>query len=212
MKKLALILLLSLPLTVLKAANKDIIATVVFENTTGKAFNSGEFYISEANKRIEINTLDSFKITLPEKGKYIFSFYSDDFETYTFYPVIINERKNTITVKLFEKTEKKKLVSTTIVASKILSNAQKLSNQQIEQFIADGQVHFITHGLDNSVPEEYVAFQEKYGISIKKENCVLDPITVKKTTENNQIIANYLTAKYGDSWLIDLSIKPFGVK
>lgn len=212
MKKLAIILLLSLPLTVLKAANKEIIATVVFENTTEKAFSSGEFYISEANKKMEISTLDSFQITLPEKGKYIFSFYSADFETYTFYPVIINERKNTITVKLFEKTEKKKLVRTTIRASKLLRNTQKLSSEQIEQLIAEGQVHFITHGLDNAIPAEYNAFQEKYGISIKRENCVLDPITVQKTTENNQIIANYLTAKYGENWLTDLSIKPFGVK
>jgi hypothetical protein len=54
----------------------------------------------------------------------------------------------------------------------------KLNSGKSKQFIADGQVHFITHGLDNSVSEEYVAFQEKYGISIK-EKCVLDPITVK---------------------------------
>lgn len=212
MKKLALILLLSLPITVLKAATKEIIATVVFENTTGKAFNSGAFYISEANKRMEISTLDSFKITLPKQGKYIFSFYYADFETYTFYPVTINEQKNTITVKLFEKTEKKNLTSTTIGSLKLLSNAQKLSSEQIEQLIAEGQVHFITHSLDNPISVEYVAFQKKYGISIKRENCALDPITVKKTTENNQIIASYLTSKYGENWLTDFSIKPFGVK
>jgi hypothetical protein len=47
------------------------------------------------------------------------------------------------------------------------------------------------HGIDNSIPDEYIAFQKKYGISLKKENCVLDPLSLK-TTENNQIIANYL--------------------
>ena len=209
MKKLAFLLALTLSFTTSKAADKEIRATVVFENATKKTFIYGEFYITETNKRIAINTLESFTVTLPEKGKYIFSFYSADFDTYTIYPAIINERKNTITIKL---VEKKELISTVIGTSKLLGSATNLSSEQIGQLITAGQVHFITHGLDNAVSEEYVDFHKKYGISIKKENCVLDPITFKKTTENNQIIADYLTRKYGVSWLLDLSEKPFGIK
>lgn len=212
MKKLTILLLLTLTFTICKASDKEIIATIVFENTTDQSFNSGEFYSYGTDQKIPISTLESFKITLPEKGKYIFSFYSADFETYTFYPVTINERKNTIKIKLFEKVTKKELVSTASGFSRPINNTKNLSNEQFEELILAGKVYFVAHGLDSSIPEEYVAFQKKYGISIKKENCVLDPLTFKETTENNQAIANYLTQKYGDSWLLDLTSKPFGIK
>jgi hypothetical protein len=208
MKKVLVFLLFTAALTICKASDKEIIAEVVFENTTGKTFNTGSFYITETNKRLEINTLESFKITLPAKGKYIFSFSTPDFTAYTIYPAVINDRKNTITVRL---VEKKELVSTTAPFLKPFTTNTALTNEQIEQQIAAGQVYFIMHGIDNSIPDEYIAFQKKYGISLKKENCVLDPLSLK-TTENNQIIANYLNKKYGDSWMLDLTIKPFGLK
>jgi hypothetical protein len=40
-------------------------------------------------------------------------------------------------------------------------------------------MYFIMHGIDNSIPDEYIAFQKKYGISLKKES-VLDPLSLKK--------------------------------
>lgn len=209
MKKVLVFLLFTTALTICKASDKEIIAEVVFENTTGKTFNTGSFYITETNKKLEINTLESFKITLPAKGKYIFSFSTPDFTAYTIYPAVINDRKNTITVRL---VEKKELVSTTAPFSKPFTTNTALTNEQIEQQIAAGQVYFVMHGIDNSIPDEYIAFQKKYGISLKKENCALDPLSFKKTTENNQIIANYLNKKYGDSWMLDLTIKPFGLK
>ena len=209
MKKLVLLLLLALNVTISKASDKEIIATVVFENTTGKTFSTGEFYITETNKRIEISTLDSFKITLPEKGKYIFSFSTPDFETYTVYPVVISERKNIITIKLIDKKE---TVRGTIGFSKPLILDSQATQEQIEQLVLAGQVYFITHGLDNSIPQEYMAFQQKYGISLKKENCAIDPLSFKIARENNQIIANYLDSKYGKDWFLELDIKPFGVK
>lgn len=73
----------------------EIIATVVFENLTDKELKSGEFTIIDLNQKIEISKAGIFKITLPEKGKYQFSFVSDDFTAYTFYPKRINKRKNT---------------------------------------------------------------------------------------------------------------------
>jgi hypothetical protein len=209
MKKVLVFLLFTTFLTLCNASDKKIIAEVVFENTTGKTFSSGSFYITETNKRLEINTLENFKITLPSKGKYIFSFSSPDFTAYTSYPAVINDRKNTITVRL---VEKKELVSTIASFSKPFTTNTVLTEEQIEQQIAAGQVHFIMHGIDNSIPDEHIVFQKKYGISLKKENCVLDPLSFKRTTENNQIIANYLNKKYGDGWLLDLDVKPFGLK
>ena len=101
MKKI--ILTLTLALFTSMAFATEIVATVVFENLTDKKFKSGKFTIIDLNKKIEISKAESFKITLPEKGKYQFSFVSDDFTAYTFYPTRINKRKNTITVRLMEK-------------------------------------------------------------------------------------------------------------
>jgi hypothetical protein len=209
MKKVLLFLLFTTALTICTASDKEIIAEVVFENTTGKTFTTGSFYITETNKRLEINTLESFKITLPAKGKYLFSFSTPDFTSYTIYPAVINDRKNTITVRL---VEKKELVSTVAPFSKPFTANTALTEEQIKQQIVTGQVYFIMHGIDNSIPDEYIAFQKKYGIGLKKENCVLDPLSFKRTIENNQIIANYLNNKYGNSWMLDLTVKPFGLK
>lgn len=146
---------------------------------------------------------------MPAKGKYQFSFSTPDFTAYTVYPVVINETKNTITVKL---VEKKDMLIATQRVSKPLSPNSNLTVEQIEQQIIAGQVHFVMYGIDNSIPDEYIAFQKKYGIELVKENCVIDPLSFKKATENNQIIANYLYKKYGDDWLLDLGSKPFGIK
>tara|TARA_R110002124_G_scaffold38485_3_gene122110 strand:+ start:291 stop:920 length:630 start_codon:yes stop_codon:yes gene_type:complete len=209
MKKIIVVLLLSLTNFICKASDKVIIAEVIFENTTGKTFNSGEFYITETNKKFTISTLSSFKITLPATGKYQFSFTSADFIAYTSYPAVINERKKTIRVTL---VENKQLIKTTgnLVARTTLN--KDLTTEQFEQQIQTGHIYFILHGLDNSIPEEYIAFHNKYGINVRKENCVLDPVSFKMTTENNQIIAKYLTIKYGNEWLLELPTKPFGVK
>ena len=209
MKKVLVFLLFTAALTICKASEKEIIAGVVFENTTGKIFTTGSFYITETNKKLEITKLENFKITLPAKGKYIFSFSTPDFTAYTIYPAVINDRKNTITVRL---VEKKELVSTTASFSKPFTTNTALTDEQIEQQIAAGQVCFIMYGIANSIPDEYIAFQKKYGISLKKENCVLDPLSFKRTTENNRIIANYLNNKYGNGWMLDLTVKPFGLK
>ena len=68
------------------------------------------------------------------------------------------------------------------------------------------------HGIDGSIPKEYLAFKEKYGIGLIKENCLIDPISFKKVTENNQMIFDYLNKKYGTEWLTELKNKPFGIK
>ena len=209
MKKILITLILVLTCIVSKATEKEIIAEVVFENLTNKEFTSGEFTIINSNRKIEVNKAESFTITLPEKGKYQFSFVSDDFTAFTFYPTRINTRKNTITIRLTEKIE---FSNTAGIYSFPMNLDKNLTDEQIEKRISDGTLYFIMHGIDSSIPEEYVSFKEKYGIGLKKENCVVDPLSFKRATENNQMISDYLDKKYGVEWLNELKAKPFGIK
>ena len=186
----------------------EIVATVVFENFTEKELKSGEFTIIDLNKKIEISKADSFKITLPEKGKYQFNFVSDDFTAYTFYPTRINKRNNTITIRLMEKTGYKSGGTYSFP----MNLETDLTDEQIEQRIENGTLNFIMHGIDSTIPEEYVDFKEKYGIGLIKENCVIDPLSFKKATENNQMIFDFLNKKYGTEWQTELKTKPFGLQ
>tara|TARA_R110000751_G_scaffold301158_1_gene413369 strand:+ start:742 stop:1389 length:648 start_codon:yes stop_codon:yes gene_type:complete len=203
-----LILTLTLALFTSIAFATEIVATVVFENLTEKELKSGEFTIIDLNKKIEISKAESFKITLPEKGKYKFSFVSDDFTAYTSYPTRINKRKNTITVRLIEKTDFK----SDGIYSFPMNLETDLTDEQIEQRIENGTLNFIIHGIDSSIPKEYVDFKEKYGIGLIKKNCVIDPMSFKKATENNQMIFDFLNKKYGTEWQTELKTKPFGIK
>lgn len=206
MRNLILSLLFALCTPMAFAA--EIEATVVFENLTSKELTLGEFTIITLNKTTKITKAESFKITLPEEGKYQFSFVSNDFMAYTFYPARINKNKNTITIRLKEKNELKKLETHSFVAN----SDSKLTIEQIENRLAKGTLNFIMHGIDNAIPEDYLKFKEKYGIGVIKKNCVLDPLSFKKATENNQMIFDYLNQKYGTEWLIELNSKPFGIK
>lgn len=203
-----IILTLTLALFTSMAFATEILATVVFENLTDKEFKSGEFTIIDLNKKIEISKAESFKITLPEKGKYQFSFVSDDFTAYTFYPTRINKRKNTITVRLMEKTD----FNSGGIYSFPMNLKTDLTDEEIEQRIENGTLNFIMHGIDSSIPKEYIDFKDKYGIGLTKENCVIDPLAFKKATENNQMIFDFLNKKYGTEWQNELKTKPFGIK
>jgi len=209
MKKIILTLILSLTFTISKATEKEIIAEVVFENLTTKALIFGEFFITDTNVRIEIKDTQSFQITLPGKGKYQFGFSTKDFTAYTYYPARITNKKNTITIRLVEKTE---LTFNNGNFSFPLNLDTNLTDEQIEKRISAGNLNFITHGIDDSIPKEFSDFKVKYGIGLIKENCVIDPISFKKSTENNIMIADYLDKKYGEDWRKELPTKPFGIK
>ncbi|GHB28003.1 FEKKY domain-containing protein [Mongoliitalea lutea] len=206
MKKIFLTLLVAFTWS-LETIASEITATVVFENLTSQELVKGEFEVVELNQKTEIFTLESFEIKLPESGKYHFRFESDDFTAYTFYPTRINKRNNVITVRLVEKSG----FRTNGIFSFPINLEIELSDEQIEQKIAEGSLNFIMHGLDSSIPENYLNFKEKYGVGLIKENCVIDPLSFKRASENNQLIVNYLTNKYGEEWLADLNEKPFGV-
>ncbi len=209
MKKILLTLIFALTFIVSEATEKTIIAEVVFENLTGKEFTSGIFFVTETNERIEIYNAQSFKITLPGKGKYQFHFATEDFMAYTYYPSKITDKKNIITIRL---VEKKKIAGENRNISIPINLESALTDEQLEQRITEGNINFILHGIDNSIPKEFAEFQKKYGIGVIKENCVVDPLSYKKATENNQIISEYLNRKFGKDWLLELPTKPFGIQ
>ncbi|TDD76030.1 FEKKY domain-containing protein [Flavobacterium caseinilyticum] len=209
MKKIILTLILAFTFTITKATENKIIAEVVFENLTGKELKVGEFFITETNERIKINDTKSFQITLPSKGKYQFRFSTEDFTAYTYYPSRITNKKNTITIRL---VEKKVLTLNSGVFSFPMNLDTNLTDEQIEKRISTGNLNFISHGIDNSIPKEFSDFKEKYGIGLIKENCAIDPLSFKRATENNIMIADYLNKKYGEAWLKELPTKPFGIK
>lgn len=208
MKKIILTLILAFTFTISKANEKEIIAEVVFENLTGKELNSGDFFITETNERIKINDTNNFQITLHSKGKYQFRFSTEDFTAYTYYPSRITNKKNTITIRL---VEKKELTLNSEIFSFPMNLDTNLTDEQIEKRISSGTLNFISYGIDNSIPKEFYDFKEKYGIGLIKQNCVIDPISFKKATKNNIMIADYLTKKYGADWLKELPTKPFGI-
>lgn len=203
-----LILTLTLALFTSIAFATEIVATVVFENLTEKELISGEFTIIELNKKIEISKAESFKITLPKKGKYQFNFVSDNFTAFTFYPSRINKSNNTITVRLMEKNE----LNNSGIYSFPINIETDLTDEQIEQRIENGTLNFIMYGIDSSIPKEYVEFEEKYGIGLSKVNCEIDPLSFKKAIENNQMIFDFLNRKYGNEWQTELKTKPLGIK
>jgi hypothetical protein len=206
MKKIILTLALALITSITYAT--EIVATVVFENLTNKEFTSGEFKIIDLNQKREINKAESFKITLPEKGKYQFSFISKEFTAYILHPVRISKRRNIITIRLVEKTELK----STGIYSFPINTEVNLTDEQIEKRISNGTLNFIIHSIESSIPNDYVAFKEKYGIGLIKENCVIDPLSFKKAKDNNLMIFDYLNRKYDAEWINHLKEKPLGIK
>ncbi|MEH0154641.1 hypothetical protein V6R21_10920 [Limibacter armeniacum] len=207
MKKISItFILLTLFAFAAKANNKAITAHVVFENLTDKILTQGEFYVTGLDQKIELTSEKSFSITLPKSGRYQFGFYSETFDSYVYYPARITAHKNTITIRLkdIEKKGRNSFLNSPIKYS--------LSDKAIEQKIENNELDFIIHGLNNTIPQEYQRFKEKYGIGFTIKNCIIDPITLKETSKNNQTIFDYLNRKYGDEWQKDLPIKPFGIK
>ncbi len=209
MKKLTLILIVIFNINSSIASEKKIVATVIFENLTNEKFSSGEFKIFETGEIFQINSDENFTIELPEKGKYQFSFQTNEFISYVYYPSKISAKKNIITIRLTE-------LKSSIFKNEILSFSDyadlKMTDQVILEKINNKKLNFIIHGINNNTPENYSEFLEKFGIGFKTENCVVDPISYKKTTENNKRIIEYLDKTYGKDWIKELPTKPFGFK
>lgn len=186
-----------------------ITATVVFENFTQKTSISGVFYISETNQNLQINSLDQFTIILPKKGKYQFRFYSEDVNAITYYPVRITEHKNTVIIKLEDKTTASEVVTSPNRYS--IKDISGFSVEQIEEGLINGTINFIAHGLVPVDPDAATVFKTNYGVGFINENCVIDPILFKIAINTNKKIELYLISKFGKDWKNQLPATPFGL-
>ena len=193
------------------ATEKEIVAEVVFENYTNINLTTGKFFITELNKTIDIDSEENFTIILPNKGKYQFSFYTENFDSYTYYSARITSNKNVITVRLQEKGKKFNYKSKTQSNFNDTNEfAVDYENNVSNKSEEDG-MNFIFNGI-NSSPVDFKAFKAKYGIGIVTKNCVVDPLTFKKSIEHNKYIIEHLNDKFGDEWKNDLPAQPFGVQ
>ncbi|WP_417430294.1 hypothetical protein [Halpernia sp.] len=89
-----------------------------------------------------------------------------------------------------------------------VDSSKKNHSENIENLIKSGKAKFISFGI---ALQDFKKFQKKYGVGVKNEGCVITSTLSKIATENNTILAKYLTKKYGNSWKSDLPFLPFGL-
>lgn len=78
----------------------------------------------------------------------------------------------------------------------------------LELLLEENRATFVIFGM---VSNDYSDFENKYGIKVKTENCVISPGISKKARVNNQLIAQHLNEKFTNAWKDDLKIIPFGL-
>lgn len=195
--------------TLTTALSKEIKVNVVFENLTEHSTISGVFYISETQERIPINSLEKFTITLPSKGKYQFKFYSEEVNAHTYYPVRMTHQKNTVTIRLKDKTTSQEHAISSINSP--IKDISSFSMEQIEEEIQNESINFIVHSLITISPEQIEAFKKMFGLGFRIENCVVDPISFKTAMSTNKKLELYLNMKFGEVWKAHLPAQPFGL-
>ncbi|MCJ8498826.1 hypothetical protein MVI27_11255 [Chryseobacterium salipaludis] len=82
------------------------------------------------------------------------------------------------------------------------------TQENFEQLLQEKKLTFVTYGI---MAQDYTDFEEKYGIRVKSENCVI-PSDSGPVVENNRLIAAYLTSQFGNGWKNDLRLLPFGLE
>ena len=95
--------------------------------------------------------------------------------------------------------------------NKELQKSDFLTYANIDNFeylLKENNAALVVFGM---VSNDYSAFEKKYGIKVKTENCVISPGISKLATANNIIISDYLTEKFDNDWKTDLEIMPFGL-
>jgi len=72
--------------------------------------------------------------------------------------------------------------------------------------------NFVLNGIVEHQTDEMISFKKKYGVGFNYKNCVVNPISYKNISQNNQKVAKFLSKKFGNSWLNELPVLPFGIK
>lgn len=94
-------------------------------------------------------------------------------------------------------------------SSKKINNLPLFANDaNFNQLLKENKLAFVVFGI---VADDYSAFEKKYGIKVKTENCVVMPNISKLASKNNLIIEKYLNQKFQHNWKSDLKFIPFGI-
>lgn len=187
------------------AAASPITTYISFQNNSVQKSISGVLYIDEIDQAYTITSLEQLKIELPQLGDYNFRFTAPGIESFNL-NTTITETENEVVIVL-EKTNKITLTA----PSRRRANITQWSNEEMEDAIQNGGLAFVVHGIIAPNAEQIEAFETLYGITFISENCSIDPLSFKSSTNHNRHIAAYLTFKYGNDWKDQLPATPFGV-
>lgn len=98
-----------------------------------------------------------------------------------------------------------------IPAQKSKNNDLKNTNnckKATRKSLKETSPHFIQFGI---MSINHDPFKKKYGITVNYQNCVVSKYLSEKAKENNQLVAQTLTKKYGSAWKKDLGFIPYGL-
>lgn len=165
---------------------------IFIENPENVEFKGGKLIISKSKEEISITNLETKEI-LVDEGKHQFKFISET-PHYVTYPAKINSKNNIIKIGLLN--------------SKNTIESGLVTDKNFQEILKSKKLQFVNFGIVSRVHPE---FEKKYGIKIKNEGCVITPTLSEKVTKNNQLIAEYLTKNFGDSWKTELGFLPYGL-
>lgn len=182
-------------LVMLSFSSAPIRVQVKIENLSGEKFAGGTLKIPKLNKTYTIDDDKTFTIYL-EKDHYQFVFVpkNKNVSTLVFHPNEISKSSDVVKIQIHKN---KSMIDTS------------LDQSNVEQRIKDKKVRFISFGFS---PMFDKAFTEKYGVEFTNLGCVITDNLMQQIAQNNTVIADFLTKKYGKSWKADLEALPYGLE
>lgn len=168
---------------------------VEVENLSGETFEGGTLKIPKLNKSFTIDDEKNVDIYL-EKGDYKFVFIpkNKSVSAIVFHPKIISKSNDVVKIQIHKN---KTMIDTT------------LDSSNVEQRIKEKKARFISFGIS---PMFDKAFSEKYGVEFTNLGCVMTETLMEQTSQNNKIIGDFLTKKFGKDWKADLQALPYGLE
>lgn len=130
----------------------------------------------------------------------------------TFFLISMTKKNSEVKVGVTQNTLK---ADTILIKNKksnktyTVESFQFVNEDNLKFLVKEQKAAFVHYGF---TPYYNEAFEKKYGIKIRNEGCIISPEIISLVTKNNQILANYLTGKFGEGWKKDLGITPFGLK
>ena len=168
---------------------------VQVENLSGEKFAGGTLKIPKLNKSFTIDDEKNVDIYL-EKGdhKFIFIPKNPSVSVVILHPKRISKSNEIVKVQLYKNND---MVDTT------------LDSSNVEHRIKEKKARFVSFGI---IPMFDKAFSEKYGVEFTNLGCVMTETLMLQASQNNKVIAEFLTKKFGKDWKADLEALPYGLE